>query len=317
MHPPAALQIVLTALDGDAETLRQRIARRAPGIGGVAVCAPELLREVTRSDEVDAVLLDCDDPESQADAVASAVRACPLVPVLVLSGAPESAASERLLRLGVQDYLVKRDTRGDQLLRAILHAIERKRLEIRLRTTLGELGQANARLRTLALKDPLTGALNRRAFYAVAGQTLARARRYGRQLALLYCDLDDFKTVNDRCGHGAGDVVLKTFGERCAALLRRGDTLGRLGGDEFAVLLDGVDDRAALTTAERVQGIFAEPLCVDGQAVAVSVSVGVAGFVPEHSLDELIAVADAAMYRAKTSGSGVACGRPDVEVSTR
>ncbi len=312
MNPAAPLHIVLTSISGDAEALRRRMLRIAPGLGEVAVCAaPGALREATRGGEVDAVLVDCQGVAGQIDQVADAVRACPLVPVLVLAAEPESSASEEMLRRGVQDYLVKRETRGEQLRRAIHHAIERKRLEIRLKTTLGELGEAYARLRTLALKDPLTGALNRRAFHAVAGQALARAGRHGRRLALLYCDLNDFKTINDRHGHGVGDLVLKAFGQRCSALLRRGDVFGRLGGDEFAIVLDELEgDAAALATAQRLVACLAVPVTAEGQSVVVSVSVGVADF-PDRgtTLEALIAAADRAMYRAKATESGIAIAR--------
>lgn len=319
VNPSAPLTILLTSVGGDVEAVRRRILKIAPGIGEVAACpAPTLLREAGRGGDVDAVLVDCEDPAAELDAVAAAVRACPLVPVLVLAGVPESAASERVFRLGVQDYLIKRETRGEHLQRAIHHAIERKRLEIRLKTTLGELGEANARLRTLALKDPLTGALNRRAFYAVAGQALARAGRCGRTVALLFCDLDDFKLINDRHGHGVGDRVLEQFGQRASALLRRGDVLGRLGGDEFAVLLEdpglpaGRGTEAALDVAARLVRCFEAPFDAGGVAVAISVSVGIAGF-PEQgsSLDALVAAADRAMYRAKASGCAIAWARSE------
>jgi len=238
--------------------------------------------------------------------VAEVVRACPLTPVLVVSHLPESALGEQALRLGAQDYLVKRETNGAQLVRAVHHAIERKRLETRLKTTLGELGQANARLRSLALRDTLTGALNRRAFYVIGGQMLSRARRHRRRLALLYCDLDGFKPTNDRLGHRVGDAVLKAFRVRCDLALRRGDILARLGGDEFVVLLENAGVERAVEAAGRIRAALAEPIEAEHEQVRLGVSIGIAGYPECPDLEAMIAAADEAMYVAK-AGAGVAC----------
>ncbi|HEX7038095.1 MAG TPA: diguanylate cyclase response regulator [Pseudomonadales bacterium] len=317
MKKQESLRIVLVPVGGDVTALKKRITRIAPSITEVAVCPSlELLREVTRFNDYDAVLLDWHPSEADTDAVAQAVKACPMVPVIVVSHQAESQASEQMLRLGAQDYLVKRETTGKQLVRAIHHAIERKRLDIRLKTTLGELGQANARLRSLALKDTLTGALNRRAFFVIANQVLARARRHGRTLALLYCDLDGFKQINDGFGHAVGDAVLRGFRERCARTLRRGDILARLGGDEFVILLDGARGETALETAKRIRAAFEQPLTVDPHTVRLRPSIGIARFPECDSLEAMIAAADEAMYRAKR-GPGIAshCAAP--ETSTR
>jgi diguanylate cyclase (GGDEF)-like protein len=307
-----SLHIVVTAVGSGVAALRQRILRIAPRIAEVAVCdSPDMLREITRFDDYHAVLLNHAAGAGGLDAVSAAVRACPLVPVLVVSNEPESAVSEQMLRLGAQDYLVKRETNGAQLVRAIHHAVERKRLDIRLKTTLGELGQANARLRSLALKDTLTGALNRRAFQVIASQMLARARRDDRPLALLYCDLDGFKQINDGLGHAAGDIVLKAFRERCAATLRRGDSLARLGGDEFVVLLESTGGPSfAEDAARRIRKAFDLPIQAGDQEVHLRLSIGIAYFPECDSIDALIARADKAMYHAKR-GPGVASDAVD------
>jgi diguanylate cyclase (GGDEF)-like protein len=300
------LRIVVTAVGGDVSVLRKRIARIAPRISEVAICeSPTLLREVTRFNDYHAVILDWHSGEWGTEAVAAAVKACPMIPLIVVSNASEAQVSEHMLRLGAQDYLVKRETNGGQLVRAIHHAIERKRLDIQLKTTLGELGQANARLRSLALKDTLTGALNRRAFFAIGNQMLARARRHGRRLALLYCDLDGFKQINDNLGHAVGDAVLKAFCERCAQTLRRGDSLARLGGDEFVILLEAVGGDVALETAKRIRAAFEQPLHVEPHFIHLRPSIGLARFPECDSIDALIACADQAMYVAKR-GPGIA-----------
>lgn len=312
-------RIVLTSSEGNAATLKRRIERIAPHIAEVSLCpSVEMLREVTRFNDYDAVLLDWRNTDQGTEPVAAAVRACPMIPLLVVSSEPESALSEHILRLGAQDYLVKRDTNGKLLQRAICHAIERKRLDIRLKMTLGELGQANARLRSLAFKDVLTGAMNRRAFFAVGSQMLARASRHGRPLALLYCDLDGFKQINDQLGHAAGDAVLKAFRQRCAAVLRRGDHLARLGGDEFVILLESLSTpEVAMDTAQRIRAEFNTPLTgVADRDVRLEVSIGIARFPQCGTIEALIGAADKAMYRAK-AGTGVACFEEAGEVAVR
>lgn len=307
MNERGNLRIVVTAVGGNVTALQRRIVRIAPRIAEVAVCEfPSLLREVTRFNDYDAVLLDWRSGAAGAEAVAGAVSMCPIIPVIVVSTEAESQVSEQMLRLGAQDYLVKRETNGTQLLRAIHHAMERKRLDIRLKTTLGELGEANSRLRSLALRDTLTGALNRRAFFAIGGQMLNRARQNGQRLALLYCDLDRFKQINDNLGHAVGDAVLRGFRERCARTLRRGDNLARLGGDEFVILLDAVSGDAALETAKRIRAAFEQPLLIDPHRIQLRPSIGLAQFPECDTIESLIACADQAMYAAKR-GPGIAC----------
>ncbi len=310
--PP--LRIVLTSIEGNAAALKKRIERILPHSAGVVLCpSAEMLREITRFNDYDAVLLDWRNTDQGTEPVAAAVRACPMIPLIVVSSEPESARAHSAAgRAGW------RDTNGKQLLRAIYHAIERKRLDIRLKMTLGELGQANARLRSLAFKDVLTGAMNRRAFFAIGSQMLARARRHDRELALLYCDLDGFKQINDRLGHAAGDAVLKAFRQRCAAVLRRGDHLARLGGDEFVILLEslGAPD-VAVTTAQRIRDAFTAPLSgVAEDDVRLEVSIGIARFPQCATIEALIGAADQAMYRAK-AGAGIACFEEDGEAAVR
>lgn len=307
MNRHSALRLLVTAVGGGAARLRDRVRQIAPRLEEVAVCDdPAHLGDAVRYQDYDAVLLDLPGGAADAERVGRAVRACPVTPLVVVSHVADGALAERLLRLGAQDYLVKRETNGAQLVRALHYAVERKRLEIRLKTTLGELGQANARLRSLALRDALTGALNRRAFHAMGEQMLARARRRSGRAALLYCDLDRFKQINDSLGHRVGDAVLRAFRERCAATLRRSDCLARLGGDEFVVLLDDADVARAVEAAGRIVAAFEEPIVAEGARVRLRVSVGIAAFPECPDLDSLIVAADQAMYHAK-SGGGVAC----------
>jgi len=169
-------------------------------------------------------------------------------------------------------------------------------------------------VRHQATHDALTGLPNRVLFLDQLEQALARHRIAG-DLAVLFCDLDRFKTVNDTFGHAAGDELLRQAAARLRAAVRPCDIVGRLSGDEFAIILPGLEDHAdAERLAERVIGCFDEPFRLEGREVAVGTSVGVAVHTgAESTADELIRAADAAMYRHKQCGRGAthSLGEPE------
>jgi len=167
--------------------------------------------------------------------------------------------------------------------------------------TLVERRQHLEQLGRMAHYDPLTGLANRFLFLDRLGQALAEAKRYQLPLALLSLDIDNFKEINDRYGHAAGDKVIKTVGRFLNGQIRRSDTAGRMGGDEFTVLLRGGGLREAETVADKILSGIAG---LDLPAVP-SVSIGISSF-PEcgTSVDELLRAADTAMYQAKKQGGG-------------
>jgi diguanylate cyclase (GGDEF)-like protein/PAS domain S-box-containing protein len=164
--------------------------------------------------------------------------------------------------------------------------------------------ESQDKLDHLAHHDPLTGLPNRLLFHDRLQHGMVRAARDGRQLAVMFIDLDRFKTVNDTLGHHVGDELLKQVAGQLTQCLREGDTLARLGGDEFIVLLEDVDGAAgARQVAEKLMRLFERSVVVSGYELFVTGSVGISLF-PQDAVDMnvLIRNADVAMYQAKARG---------------
>ena len=165
---------------------------------------------------------------------------------------------------------------------------------------LSQLRQTHSQLAQLATQDPLTNALNARAFSHELAQELSRNRRYGRPLALIYLDLDDFKNVNDAHGHATGDAVLRLVADAMRSAVRQADVVGRLGGDEFGVLMPETDGDVAHAAANR---LVSSIRTVFRGTPSVTASVGVVAVSgTEAGTDELLRKADQAMYAAKRAG---------------
>ncbi|HET7181173.1 MAG TPA: EAL domain-containing protein [Candidatus Limnocylindrales bacterium] len=158
-------------------------------------------------------------------------------------------------------------------------------------------------LRVRAFHDALTGLANRALFVDRLGHALARTRRTRERIAVLFLDLDDFKTINDSLGHGEGDQLLRATAERLRGALRGGDTLARMGGDEFAILVEDVGAAPPREVAERLLETLQAPFQHGGRELFVHASVGVAMIRGRQTTaEELLRNADAAMYIAKSRG---------------
>ena len=159
------------------------------------------------------------------------------------------------------------------------------------------------RLRHLAFHDPLTGLCNRELLQDRLVQALGRAARDRRPVAVLVCDLDDFKDINDTYGHATGDALLTVMAERLSGAARATDTVARLGGDEFAILCEGIHGhRDAIEVARRVLAAVDAPVLIDGLELRAGVSIGVAVDDGQRSGQELLRDADIALYEAKSDG---------------
>jgi diguanylate cyclase (GGDEF)-like protein len=166
---------------------------------------------------------------------------------------------------------------------------------------LAELHDALARERELARTDMLTGVANRRAFFEQATQEIERSLRYNRPFSVAVLDVDDFKQVNDRFGHGAGDVVLRAVAGAIHLNTRALDLVARLGGDEFGVILPETTAEASEAMVGKLRAVLQQAM--REQAHPVTVSIGLVTFdAPPATADELVRRADALMYQVKRTG---------------
>jgi two-component system cell cycle response regulator len=202
------------------------------------------------------------------------------------------------LRSGADDYLIK--PFDSEEMRARLQIAERiLSLEAKLREAVDQMS-------VLALKDSLTGILNRRAIFERTEDELDRAHRENTNLSLLMADLDHFKTINDRFGHAAGDVALRLAVETIVKMLRPYDHVGRWGGEEFLIVLPNTDPDEAFQIAERLRLAIsnAEMDLGGGENLGLRISLGVTTTKAGNSLnvDGLVKQADVALYQAKNNG---------------
>ena len=179
---------------------------------------------------------------------------------------------------------------------------ENERLKRELAIARARIGELEAR----ADVDPLLDILNRRGFERDLKRALSHVKRYGTQAALMVVDLDDFKGINDRYGHGAGDALLKAVARELIGHVRASDVVARIGGDEFGVLLWRVEERQAAAKARELEKLIERVSVTHGRnRISVAASIGVAPLVEGTSPDDGIAAADQSMYARKDERRGL------------
>ncbi len=239
----------------------------------------------------DVVLLDLSLPDAQGLGTVQRIQmAFPNVPIVVLSGMSDETLAFQAVQGGAQDYLVKGEGGGSLLMRSMRYAIERK--------------QTEERLAYLAQYDHLTGLANRALFRDRLDQALARAERNNQRLALMFLDLDHFKSINDTLGHDAGDQLLEEVAQRLKSCVRKTDTVARIGGDEFTVILEGItSNQDPIIVAQKIIDKLSPPFTLAGQEVFSGISIGITVYPDDgETARELLKYADRAMYRAKDLG---------------
>jgi diguanylate cyclase (GGDEF)-like protein len=164
-------------------------------------------------------------------------------------------------------------------------------------------------VKSLAIRDGLTGLYNSRHFREVLAHQVEVSRRYAWPLSLLFLDIDNFKSINDTWGHPDGDLVLKALADFLQSQVRQADVLCRYGGEEFVALLPQTSWNQAHRLAERLrEGIAATPIPLGQGEIHITVSIGVSCLTPQLSSEDLLKAADAALYRAKQAGRNLVCG---------
>lgn len=270
-------------------------------------------------DAFDLILCDYNLPDATGMEILKAVRDRCSTPLIMVTGENVGRIAAEAIRKGATDYVVKL---GDYLFTIPLLVeknltaarIERENVSLRreLERVLQEVCDKNAQLEKslrkveeLAATDPLTGLYNRRHFARVLEQLFAEAQRYDKDLSCVMIDLDSYKKLNDSYGHQVGDELLILAGKVIAANMRRMDVAARYGGDEFVLLLPYAGRDEAALAAQRIQEEFkhASALLL-GRAAGVSMSIGIGSSFenrPAHA-DQLVTLADTALYQAKEMG---------------
>lgn len=223
-------------------------------------------------------------------------------PVILLTGQNNKEIDQKAMVTGATDYLVKGTFDGVMLERTIRYALERRKVD--------------DKVKYLAYHDELTDLPNRSLFEDRVKQAIIQSTRFKRKFAIIFLDLDNFKGINDNYGHNAGDILLRQVSERLKNCIRgtdsltadntsrENDTIARQGGDEFILLLNELNQSEnAVKAADRIIKSMAEPVHAEGQVLYTSVSLGIAIF-PDNgtSMEELMKNADSAMYEAKKAG---------------
>lgn len=217
------------------------------------------------------------------------------IPIILLTGVKSHDLDVTAMDAGATDYLVKDSLNAEVLERSIRYSIRQK--------------NAETRVQFLAYHDPLTGLANRSLLHEHVERAVPMAKRHGEFGAIIFIDLDEFKTINDTMGHSSGDRLLVIVAERIRAVTRREDIVARLGGDEFVILLTMLGTTAevvaekAYQMAEKLKEALNQVYIIDGDEQRVGTSIGVT-VIDDHctDADQIIKHADIAMYRAKNEG---------------
>lgn len=220
------------------------------------------------------------------------------IPVIILTAEDDLDRKAEILERGASDYVTKPFHEKELLARVRIHT--------KLKLLQDELREMNAQLEALSVTDALTGLANRRRLMTRLDEEVQRARRYKTPLSVVMIDIDHFKDVNDTHGHAMGDMVLRNIGAMLKASVRTTDLAARYGGEELTLILAHTDGPGAVQVAENLREKFAElEHTLDGVTIRKTVSMGVSsrdgqGEVPTS--EDLLKVADEALYRAKQGG---------------
>ena len=257
---------------------------------------PEEMRAALQSGEWDLIVADYSMPRFSATAALRVLRAAGIdLPFIIVSGTIGEATAVAAMKAGAHDYIVKHD------LARLVPAVRR---ELREAVVRRERNAAQAQIMHMAFHDPLTGLPNRLMLHERLKQALFEADRRRHLVAVMFLDLDRFKSINDALGHNVGDELLKLVSWRLKESIFGGDTVARLGGDEFAIVLPDLDkpDNAA-RAAGKILERLGQSFRVGTHELYTATSIGISIYPRDgRQIEDLLKHADAAMYSAKDAG---------------
>ncbi|MCH7528116.1 MAG: diguanylate cyclase [Candidatus Marinimicrobia bacterium] len=248
-------------------------------------------------DAPDVVVLGLDLQRSTSMEWLQKIREKEVAPVVILATGGDEQSAVAAMKKGAYDYIPKAYLTLDQLTKSLINAREKWRL-------LKETEHLQARLQHMAMYDALTETLSRRALIQQLEAEIQRARRHSRQFSILMLDIDHFKKVNDTYGHIAGDAVLRELALTLNTTTRRSDYVGRYGGEEFMVLLPETPLEQATLLAEKLRKAVSEMVVqTEGHTVKnTTISLGVAAFEDDPSVESFINRSDKGLYKSKKNG---------------
>jgi len=295
---------LLIVSDGDAEAA-QLLDILEPSFTAKAIADPDEAVEWAQANPLDLIILTTDYAAEDVLRMCAHFRTIAetrQLPMLLIANSDEGERVAKALELGATDYLMHPIERNELLARSRTQ-LRRKRYQDELRRSVDETY-------TLAMTDALTGLFNRRYFDTHILTLVERHNTNEKPLSIALVDIDHFKGVNDRYGHGAGDAVLQALAVRLQNNSRGFDFLARLGGEEFVLVLPSIDEEICQLISERLrEKVEDERFPTDQQGVMlnITISVGTATLRPDEALEEFIRRADKALYQAKNSGRNRVC----------
>ena len=283
--------LVVEEDEGDAFLMQSLLTElREPDDGGATflpttVTSLDPALEILRARRCDVVILDLETGGLHGmEALHTLINTAPEIPIVVVTSRDDLELGLHSVEAGAQDHLVKAELVGNRLARAVLYAIEREK--------------QRAALRARTIVDELTGLYNRRGFFTLGEQTLSLMRRRGRELVVVFVDLDGLKRVNDSYGHQAGDDLIRRAAGLLRSTFRDSDIVARIGGGEFAVVANETEEGSLATIMERLRTALANHNALLGPDHQLSMSIGAVrhNVVVDADLSQLLARADSEMY---------------------
>jgi len=290
---------VLLVQDNPRDAKRAIEMLREKEIGQIEVTHVERLSSALRrlnQESFDAIIMDQTLVDTHGlDTLDLIQAALGRLPIVVLGEKDNEAADHQMIQHGAQEVVMKDGSTAAQLIRAVRHAVERKKAE--------------QNLSYLAQQDPLTTLANRVLFRDRMIHAVAMAKRKKQVVGLVLCGLDRFKETVWACGQELGDFLLKEAADRLKTCLREVDTAARLGGDEFTCLMEGVSSRSDMEIiGDRILKAFVKPCVIESKEVTVTVSLGLVVYpIDGQEIDGLFTSAKVAMESAREAGGNRYC----------